>query len=61
MTTQSIVAVDGAISFQAPAVFEADGVRYTCTGYTLTEITKTAAGSVANVITGTENSFSYTT
>ena len=50
----------GLFSFTSPLTYEAEGVRYTCTGCTLTEIEKTETGSVR---TSTEHegcSFDYT-
>ena len=38
--------VDGKVYLSSPETFEANGARYTCTGCTLTEIEKTAEGSV---------------
>ena len=48
------------IAFSSPATFVANGVRYTCTGCTLTEIEKTAAGSVRTPTEHTGTSFAYT-
>lgn len=48
------------IAFCSPATFVANGVRYTCTGCTLTEIEKTAAGSVRTPAEHTGTSFAYT-
>ena len=48
------------IVFRSPATFEANGVRYSCTGCTLTEIEKTSAGSVRTSSEHTDTSFAYT-
>ena len=50
----------GATVFSSPAVSELDGVRYTCSGCTVTEIEKTAAGSVHTSNEYTGNVFSFT-
>lgn len=51
---------DGAFTFASPETIEANGVRYTCTGCTLTEIEKTAEGSVRTPTEHTGASFAYT-
>ena len=52
--------MDGAFTISSPATYEQDGVRYTCTGCTLTEIEKTETGLVRMSTEHAETSFAYT-
>lgn len=51
--------VGGKVYLSSPETFEANGARYTCTGCTLTEIEKTAEGSVLTPHEFTGCSFAF--